>query len=101
MMTKTTLTTSQSTGSNTGIIALNKKHQATVNKAVNWLLKHNAFNNTRDLVYDNLDENECEYDSKELRQIDRKCESSFNKYLEYTSELPSREVKQIEKSELY
>ena len=81
--------------------AIKSKNQTLVTKAVNWLVKHNAFNNTRDLVYDNLDENVCEYDSKELRQIDRKCEHSLNKYSEYCEELPKYEIKNIEKSELY
>ena len=81
------------------IVALNKKHQVRVTRAVNWLMKHNEFNSARDFVYDNLEEDI--YYSKELNQIDRKCENSFNKYLEYTSELPKREVAQIENSELY
>jgi len=81
------------------IVAVNKKHQVRVTRAVNWLMKHNAFSSARDFVYDNLEEDI--YDSKELNQIDKKCEHSFNKYLEYISELPKREVAQIENSELY
>ena len=82
------------------IIALNKKHQSTVNKAVNWLIKHNEFDRQRDIIANDL----CgweEYESKEWRAMNRKCQNSFDKYEEYTSELPAREVKQIEKSELY
>ena len=81
------------------ITAIKSKNQAMVNKAVNWLIKHNAFNNSRDIISDNL---ECEEDeSKEWRQINKKCEDSFDKYQEYCEELPRYEVNNIEKSELY
>lgn len=81
------------------IKSITPKNQPLVNKAVKWLIKHNDFNIIRDYISDNLD---CEeYDSKEWRQINRKCETSFDKYLEYIDELPKREVKNIEKSELY
>jgi hypothetical protein len=81
------------------IKSITPKNQTLVNKAVKWLVKHNEYNTKRDLISDNLD---CEeYDSKEWRQINRKCETSFDKYLEYIDELPKREVKNIEKSELY
>jgi hypothetical protein len=79
--------------------AVNKKHQVRVTRAVNWLMKHNEFNSKRDHIENNL---ECEeYESKEWRQINKKCEDSWDKYQDYTSELPKREVEQIEKSELY
>jgi hypothetical protein len=75
--------------------AINKKHQVTVTRAVNWLVKHNEFNSQRDYIENNL---ECEeWESKEWKAINRKCENSFDKYLDYTSELPKREVAQIEK----
>lgn len=76
--------------------AINKKHQSMVNKAVNWLIKYNQFNDQRNIVEGNFD---C--DSKEWRKINKKCEDSFNKYEDYASELPKREVEQIEKSEIY
>lgn len=74
--------------------ALNKKHQSTVNKAISWLTKHNLANNQRDEAEGNGDE-------KMYNKYNRICESTFDKYLDYTSELPLRELKQIEKSELY
>jgi hypothetical protein len=78
------------------IIAKNPKNQVKVNKAVNWLVKHNAYNDERNQVSDNLGE-----DCKEWRRINKKCEDSFDKYLEYLEELPKREQAQITKSELY
>lgn len=81
------------------IKSITPKNQTIVNKAVNWLIKHNEYNSQRDLISDNL---ECEeWESKEWKSINRKCENSFDKYLEYLSELPKREQQQIEKSELY
>tara|TARA_R110000782_G_scaffold77096_2_gene153128 strand:+ start:250 stop:573 length:324 start_codon:yes stop_codon:yes gene_type:complete len=81
------------------ITSITPKNQSMVNKAVNWLIKYNEFNTQRDFISDNL---ECEeYESKEWKSINRKCENSFDKYLDYMSELPKREQAQIEKSELY
>lgn len=81
------------------IKSITPKNQTLVNKAVNWLIKHNEYNSQRDLISDNL---ECEeYESKEWKSINRKCENSFDKYLYYMSELPKREQQKIEKSELY
>jgi hypothetical protein len=76
------------------MIALNKKHQARVNKAVYWLTKYNTANDMR---------NEADGDGNEkmYTKYDNLCQKTFDKYEEYTSELPVREVKQIEKSELY
>lgn len=74
--------------------AINKKHQAMVNRAVKWLEKYNEANNQRDIADGNGDE-------KLYRKYDRMCEKTWDKYTECTSELPKREVEQIEKSELY
>ena len=76
------------------IIALNKKHQAKVNKAVYWLIKYNTANDMR---------NDADGDGNEkmYTKYDNMCQKTFDKYEEYTSELPAREVKQIEKSQLY
>jgi len=74
--------------------AINKKHQAMVNRAVKWLDKYNEANNQRDVADGNGDE-------KLYRRYDRMCEKYFDKYEECTSELPKREVEQIEKSEIY
>ena len=76
------------------IKAITKKNQVTVNRAINWLIKYNTSNDLRDLAYN-------EYDTKAYRKYDRVCEKAFDKYLEYMEELPKREQKQIEKSELY
>lgn len=77
------------------ITAISSKNQSLVNRACQWLIKHNVANDQRDLISNNL---ECEeYESKEWRQINKKCEVTFDKYLDCTSELPKREVAQIEK----
>ena len=60
------------------ITSITPKNQSMVNKAVNWLIKYNEFNAQRDFISDNL---ECEeYESKEWKSINRKCENSFDKY---------------------
>ena len=74
--------------------ALNKKHQSKVNKAITWLTKHNLANDQRDKA-------EGDGDEKMYNKYNKICEKTFDKYLEFISELPSREIKQIEKSELY
>ena len=77
------------------VTSITQKNQSLVNKAVNWLNKHDAYNTQRDFISDNL---ECdEDDSKEWRQINRKCEVSFDKYLNYLEELPKREQNNIDK----
>jgi len=79
--------------------AKTKANQSNLNKAIAWLVKYNAFNAKRDVIYDNL---ECEeYESKELRRINKKCEDSFDKYECYCDELPAYEVARIEKTELF
>jgi uncharacterized radical SAM superfamily Fe-S cluster-containing enzyme len=76
------------------ITAINKKNQKLVNKAINWLIKYSDSNDLRDRADDNGDE-------KMYKKFDRVCENSFNKYLEIVSELPKREVTNIEKSIYY
>jgi len=82
------------------INALNSKHQSTINKAVSWLEKYNSANDQRDLASNN-NEKDYDEDCKTWRKYDRLCEKTWDKYQEYTSELPKREIQQIEKSELY
>lgn len=76
------------------IIALNSKHQSVVNKAISWLEKYNTANDQRDLV-------SMSDEWKKWRKYDRLCEKTWDKYTDYISELPKREVNQIEKSEIY
>ena len=74
--------------------AINPKHQAIVNKCVNWLKKYDEYNRQRDIADGNGDE-------KLYNKWDRKCENAYDKYLDYADELPKRERQQIENSELY
>jgi hypothetical protein len=74
--------------------ALNKKHQATVNKAIYWLKQYNEANRQRDI-------SDGSGNQKNYNAWDKKCIKTFDRYEDYTSELPKREVNQIEKSELY
>tara|TARA_R110000744_G_scaffold40521_1_gene91943 strand:- start:2190 stop:2426 length:237 start_codon:yes stop_codon:yes gene_type:complete len=76
------------------VSAITKKNQPTVNKATSWLIKYNTANDLRDLADGNDD-------TKAFSKHNRTCEKAFDKYLEYMEELPKREQKQIEKSELY
>ena len=82
------------------IIAVKKKNQSLVNKAVTWLNKYHISNDARDLASDT---NEKEYDEecKTWRKYDRLCLKQWDKYTEYLEELPKYEINNIEKSELY
>ncbi len=73
----------------------NSKHQKNINKSIDWLKKYNSFNNERTLIEDNSEFDYIE-DDKKWRAINRKCESSFDKYLTYLDELPKYLQKQIE-----
>lgn len=83
------------------ITAIKSKNQSLVNKAVNYLIWYNTFNNQRDVISDNLEEYCEEEDSKWWRIMNKKCEDSFDKYQECCEDLPQYEVKNIEQSELY
>lgn len=76
------------------ITAINKKHQALVNRAVRKLIRYNSYNNLRDIA-------DGEGDDRTYKQLNKLCEKLFDEYLEIVSELPSREVKQIESSKYY
>ena len=76
--------------------AINPKNQSTVNKAIQWLTKHNAFNDQRDTIENNDGE-----ESTAWRRINKKCEDSFDKYQDYCYDLPKGQVAAIEKSDLY
>mgnify|MGYP003639662379 FL=1 len=82
------------------VTALNSKHQRDVNGAVSWLLKYNEANDQRNLASDS---NERDFDDEcpKWRKYDRLCEKTFDRYQDYCSELPKREVKQIESSGIY
>ena len=72
------------------IIAINKKHQSNVNRAVKNLIKYNALNDLRNIADDNGEE-------KLYKKLDRQCLNTFDKYLDIVSELPAREKIKIEK----
>jgi hypothetical protein len=72
------------------IVAITKKNQRMVNKAVKYLEKYNALSSERDRAYDNDEE-------KKGIQLDRKCENVFDQYLDACYYLPKREVANIEK----
>jgi len=74
--------------------AKNKANQSNFKKAIQWLKKYNEYDNLRNIA-------DSEGDEKSYKKWDKKCESSFDKYLDYCYELPKYEVKRIEKSELY
>ena len=82
------------------ITALNSKHQSFVNKAISWLEKYNTANDQRNQASDN-NEKDYDEDCPVWRKYDRLCEKTFDRYTDYISELPQREVNQIEKSEIY
>lgn len=73
--------------------AINSRHQGRVNKAIKFLIRYNALNERRNVADGN--------DDKAYRKLDKQCELVFDKYQDVISELPKREVEQIEKSDLY
>ncbi len=73
------------------LVAITSKNQRQVNKAVKFLTAYNQWNDAREKA-DN------EGDSKAFKVADRKCETSWERYHEATSQLPKREVKAIEKA---
>lgn len=74
--------------------AINNKNQSKVNRAIKNLILHNQFNDLRTTAEDNED-------LKAYKKYNNKAELYFDRYLDLISELPKREVKQIEKSDLY
>jgi hypothetical protein len=72
------------------ITAINKKHQALVTRASKWLAKYNEANDLRNNADDNGDD-------FAYVKADKLCEKTYNNYLEIASELPKREVANIEK----
>jgi hypothetical protein len=72
------------------IVAINKKNQTLVNRAVRSLISYNIYNDLRDLA-DN------DGDTKLYVKYNRLCENTFDKFLGYCDELPKREVEQIKK----
>ena len=82
------------------IVAVKKKNQSLVNKAVTWLNKYHISNDARDLA-SNTNEKDFDDECKTWRKHNRLCEKQWDKYTEYLDELPKYEIKNIEKSELY
>jgi DNA-binding Xre family transcriptional regulator len=76
------------------LTSINKKHQKQVDKALRKLARYNSYNNLRDIA-------DGEGDDKTYKQLNKLCEQLFDEYLDIISELPSREVKQIETSKYY
>lgn len=72
------------------ILAINKKHQVKVNRAVKTLLKYNTLNDLRNIADDNGEE-------KLYKKLDKNCLNTFDKYLDIVYELPKRERTRIEK----
>jgi hypothetical protein len=74
--------------------AIHPKHQATVNRALFHLIKHNEAN-------DLWNKYDGEGDIENMRTQASICEKRFHRYEDITSELPKREVNNIESSKFY
>lgn len=74
--------------------AINPKNQSIVNKAIAWLEKYNKADDLRNIA-------DGEGDEKAFSKHDRQCEKTFDKFLEYMSELPKNQQSAIYKSEKY
>jgi hypothetical protein len=59
------------------------KHDKTITKCMNALSKYYALNDLRDKADNDGDE-------KTRKQIDKKCSTAFDKYLEYYESLPKQ-----------
>jgi len=70
--------------------AKTKKNQGKVNKCIKALQRYDALNTIRD-SYDNAG------DEKNVNKYNRLCENAFDKYINYSYELPKYEQKRIEK----
>ena len=77
-----------------GIDIKNKANLKHVKSAVNWLIKHNEADRLRNIA-------DGDGNNRAYNKYDRQCEKTFDKYLEYSEELPKYQIKQIEKSILY
>tara|TARA_R100000781_G_C4016001_1_gene105356 strand:- start:344 stop:568 length:225 start_codon:yes stop_codon:yes gene_type:complete len=69
--------------------SINPKNQKLVNKSIKWLLKYNDYNTQRNICDNNGDE-------KGWNKLNKKCELSYDKYLESIELLSKREIKNIE-----
>ena len=74
--------------------AINPKNQSIVNKAIAWLEKYNKADDLRNIA-------DGDGDEKAFVKHDRECEKTFDKFLEYMSELPKNQQSVIYKSEKY
>jgi hypothetical protein len=69
--------------------ALNPKNQTLVNRAIAAHIRYNELNDLRNLAEDS--EN-----TKEYNKLDRMCAQVFDRYLDYTYQLPKGQQKAIE-----
>jgi len=76
------------------MIAINKKNQSRVNKAIKSLTLHNKYNDLRDQA--DADDN-----MKDHKKYDRLCEKTYNDFLDHMWWLPKNQQQAIYKSELY
>lgn len=76
------------------IKVINPKNKTIVKRAVEWLKKHNEFDNQRNIADGNGDE-------KLVSKLDKKCESSYDKFLDLIEQLPKNQQKIIYNSPLY
>jgi len=76
------------------VIVINPKNEKTVKRAIDWLRKHNEFDNQRNIAEGNGDE-------KLVSRLDKKCEMSYDKFLCLMDELPKNQQKIIYNSPLH
>jgi len=74
--------------------AKKQTNQKKVNRAINCLIVHNNLSNLRDIY-------EGEGNEKMFNYVNRKCENTFDAFLEAMEELPKYEQKNIYNSNLY
>ena len=79
----------QTSNPKTMITAINKKHQALVNRASKWLAKYNDAHLSSYISEDQSDKN--------IKRLRATAEKAFCNYLDLSAQLPIREKKNIEK----
>jgi len=77
-----------------GVKVINPKNSKLVKTAINWLIKHNDADRLRNIA-------DGEGDEKAYNKANRRCESTFDKYLDTVDQLPKNQIKLIENSNLY
>lgn len=74
--------------------AINKKYQSKVNWAIKYLIQYSQ-------LVDQINKADGNEDVKTVEKLEKLSAKIFDKYLDIVTELPKREMENIEKSKYY